>query len=82
MAQYTEDELIQMFSSGPLPPAEDDIWYEVLSSGFGDRKFDLECRILKILRDRRYNAYIAGEKDSFGWVTRGIFIDDECMCIF
>lgn len=79
-----EKELIERFSKGELPPPEDDLWYRVLadvdSAGFGDKT--LETKVLKILNDRGINAYIDGERDSFGWVTRGIFIDGKIMCIY
>ena len=79
-----EKELIERFSTGELPPPEDDLWYRVLadvdSRGFGDTS--LETKILRILQRRGINAYIDGERDSFGWVTRGIFIDDKIMCIY
>lgn len=79
-----EKEIIDRFSKGELPPPEDDLWYSVLadvdSAGFGDKT--LETKVLKILNDRGINAYIDGERDSFGWVTRGIFIDGKIMCIY
>lgn len=79
-----ERELIDRFSKGDLPEAEDDLWYAVLadvdSRGFGDTS--LETKILKILQRRGINVYIDGERDSFGWVTRGIFIDGKIMCIY
>lgn len=80
--QKNEAELIARFSTGELPPAEDDAWYSVLSMGYGTEGYDLECKIIKILKNRGYNAYIDGERDSFGWVTRGIFIDGNVMCIY
>lgn len=80
--QKNEAELIARFSTGELPPAEDDAWYSILSSGYGTEGYDLECKIIKILKNRGYNAYIDGERDSFGWVTRGIFIDGNVMCIY
>lgn len=79
-----EKEIIDRFSKGELPPPEDDLWYRVLadvdSAGFGDKT--LETKVLKILNDRGINAYIDGERDSFGWVTRGILIDGKVMCIY
>ena len=79
-----EKELIERFSAGELPEPEDDLWYQVLadvdSQGFGDKT--LETKVLKILNDRGINAYIDGERDSFGWVTRGILIDGKVMCIY
>ena len=80
--QENEAELIARFSTGELPPAEDDAWYSVLSMGYGTAGYDLECKVLKILKNRGINAYIDGERDSFGWVTRGILIDDKVMCIY
>lgn len=79
-----ERELIDRFSKGDLPEPEDDLWYAILadvdSRGFGDTS--LETKILKILQRRGINAYIGGERDSFGWVTRGILIDGKVMCIY
>lgn len=77
-----EKELISIFANENLPCAEDDIWYEILSFGYGTKGYDLECKIIKILRNRGYNVHIDGERDSFGWVTRGIFVDGEMMCIY
>ena len=77
-----ENVLIRMFSEGELPPAEDTAWYGVLSTGYGTEGYDLECKVIKILKERGFNVYIDGERDSFGWVTRGIFIDDKMMCIY
>lgn len=79
--QVNEATLIARFSAGELPQAEDDVWYSVLSMGYGTSGYDLECKIIKILRDRGYSVRIDGEKDSFGWVTRGIFVNGEIMCI-
>ena len=80
--QKNEAELIARFSTGELPPAEDNAWYSVLSGGYGTSGYDLECKILKILKNRGINAFIDGERDSFGWVTRGILIDGKVMCIY
>ena len=79
--QVNEATLIARFSAGKLPQAEDDVWYSVLSMGYGTSGYDLECKIIKILRDRGYSVRIDGERDSFGWVTRGIFVNGEIMCI-
>ena len=80
--QDRENALIARFSTGELPPAEDDAWYNILSSGYGTEGYELECKILKLLRSRGINAYINGERDSFGWVTRGILIDGKVMAIY
>lgn len=77
-----EDAIIARFSTGELPPAEDDAWYSVLSSGYGTAGYDFECKVLKILKNRGFNVYIDGERDSFGWVTRGIFVNGKTMCIY
>lgn len=65
-----------------LPPAEDKFWYDILSMGYGTEGYELEEKALKILRSRGLNVRIDGERDSFGWVTRGIFIDGELMSIY
>ena len=77
-----EEELIARFSTGELPPAEDDAWYSVLSMGYGTSSYDLECKIIKLLNNRGYSVRIDGEKDSFGWVTRGICVNGEMMAIY
>lgn len=77
-----ESELLALFSTGELPPAEDTAWYSVLSMGYDTEGYDFECKILTILNNRGINAYIDGERDSFGWVTRGIFIDNKIMAIY
>ena len=78
-----EAELIEYFyHAKELPKAEDDIWYEVLSGGYGTKGYDLECKIIRILRARGCSVQINGERDSFGWVTRGLFIDGNMMCIY
>ena len=77
-----ENALIALFSTGELPSAEDDAWYSILSSGYGTSGYDLETKIIKILRNRGYSVRIDGEKDSFGWVTRGIWVDGEMMAIY
>ena len=77
-----ETKLISMFSSGELPSAEADAWYSILSSGYGSKGYDLECKIIKILKNRGYSVRIDGERDSFGWVTRGIWVDNKMMCIY
>ena len=76
-----EEELIARFSTGELPIADDNAWYSVLSSGYGTEGYDLECKIIKILKNRGYSVRIDGERDSFGWVTRGIFVNNEMMCL-
>lgn len=76
-----ENVLIRMFSEGELPPAEDTAWYGILSMGYGTEGYDLECKIIKILKNRGFSVRIDGERDSFGWVTRGIFVDGEMMCL-
>jgi hypothetical protein len=78
----TESSLIARFSTGELPVAEDDVWYSVLSMGYGTNGYDFECKIIKILRNRGFNVQIVGEKDSFGWVTRGISVDGNIMAIY
>lgn len=80
--QKNEAELIARFSTGELPPAEDDAWYSVLSMGYGTSSYDLERKIIKLLNNRGYSVRIDGEKDSFGWVTRGIFVNGEMMAIY
>lgn len=71
-----------IFKKDQLPPPEDDIWYKVLadvdSRGFGDRSFELE--IMDILKENGHSVRIGGEKDSFGWVTRGLVVDGKYMC--
>lgn len=71
-----------IFKKNQLPPPEDDIWYKVLadvdSRGFGDRSFELE--IMDILKENGHSVRIGGEKDSFGWVTRGLVVDGKYMC--
>lgn len=80
--QEREEELIARFSTGELPKAEDDVWYSILSGGYGTAGYDLETKIVKLLKNRGYSVRIDGEKDSFGWVTRGIFVDDKMMAIY
>lgn len=80
--QKNEAELIARFSTGELPPAEDDAWYSVLSMGYGTSSYDLERKIIKLLNNRGYSVRIDGEKDSFGWVTRGIWVNGEMMAIY
>lgn len=80
--QKNEAELIARFSTGELPPAEDDAWYSVLSMGYGTSSYDLERKIVKLLNNRGYSVKIDGEKDSFGWVTRGIWVNGEMMAIY
>lgn len=77
-----EKVLIDLFTNGELPEPESEPWYGILSMGYGTEGYDLECKIINILKKRGYNAYIDGERDSFGWVTRGIFIDGELMAIY
>lgn len=79
--QENEAKLIAMFSTGKLPNAEDDAWYSVLSMGYGTTGYDLETKVINILKKRGFNVRIDGERDSFGWVTRGIFINGEMMCL-
>lgn len=70
-----ETELLALFSKGNLPKAEDDIWYEILCN-------PIETEIIKILRSQGYSVRIDGERDSFGWVTRGIFVNGKMMCLY
>ena len=70
-----KEEIFELFINGNLPKAEDDIWYEVLCS-------PIEAEIIKILRSQGYSVCIDGERDSFGWVTRGIFVNGEMMCLY
>lgn len=77
-----ENVLIKMFSEGELPPAEDTAWYGILSMGYGTEGYDLECKVIKILKNRGYSVCIDGERDSFGWITRGIFVDGKMMAIY
>lgn len=77
-----EAELLAHFRNDEIPKIEDSIWYAVLSGGYGTKGYDLECKVIKILNSRGYNAYIDGERDSFGWVTRGIFVNGEMMCLY
>lgn len=78
-----EEALIAKFSEGELPPVEDDAWYAILanidSAGFGD--YTLERKVLNILRNRGFSVRIDGERDSYGWVTRGIVCDGKIMCM-
>lgn len=71
-----------IFKKDQLPPPEDNIWYKVLadvdSRGFGDRTFELE--IIDILKENGHSVRIGGERDSFGWVTRGLIVDGKYMC--
>ena len=76
-----EESIIARFNTGELPSAEDDAWYNVLSMGYGTSGYEFECKIIKILKNRGYNVRIDGECDSFGWVTRGIFVNNEMMCL-
>ena len=76
-----EESLIARFNTGELPVAEDDAWYNVLSMGYGTSGYEFECKIIKILKNRGYSVRIDGERDSFGWVTRGIFVNNEMMCL-
>lgn len=81
--RVNEASLIVRFSEGELPPAEDDAWYAILanvdSAGFGD--YTLERKVLNILKNRGFSVRIDGERDSFGWVTRGIICDGKIMCM-
>lgn len=77
-----EKALIRIFSEGELPEAESEPWYAILSMGYGTEGYDFESKVIKILKNRGFNVYIDGERDSFGWVTRGIFIDNKIMCIY
>lgn len=77
-----EAEILARFSNGELPKAEDDAWYSVLSMGFGTNGYDLEQKVIKILKNRGYSVRIDGERDSFGWVTRGIWVNNKMMCIY
>lgn len=78
----SEANLIAMFSTGELPVAEDDAWYSVLSMGYGTTGYDLETKVINILKNRGYSVRIDGERDSFGWVTRGIFVNGQMMAIY
>ena len=80
--QKKQAELVSIFANGELPKAEDDVWYAVLSGGYGTTGYDFECKIVRILRNRGYSVKIDGERDSFGWVTRGIWIDGKMMCLY
>lgn len=77
-----EKVLINIFSNGELPPAESEPWYGILSMGYGTTDYDLECKVIKILKNRGYSVHIDGERDSFGWVTRGIFVNGQMMAIY
>jgi hypothetical protein len=77
-----EKSLIDLFNDSELPEPESDPWYGILSMGYGTEGYDLECKVIKMLKNRGYNVRIDGERDSFGWVTRGIFIDDQIMAIY
>ena len=81
--EKNEEELLNRFRSGELPAAEDDIWYSISatidSRGFGD--YTLEKKVMDILRNRGYSVQIVGERDSFGWVTRGISVNGNVMCL-
>lgn len=77
-----ENALIYIFSKEELPPAEDDVWYSILSMGYGTQGYDFECKVVEILKKRGFSVRIDGERDSFGWVTRGIWVDDKMMCIY
>ena len=79
------NEIIEYFTNmETLPPAEDDIWYKVL--GDVDSSFvghtDLEREVFNILKSKGYSVRIVGERDSFGWVTRGISVNGTIMCIY
>ena len=77
-----EANLIAMFSTGELPVAEDNAWYSVLSMGYDTAGYDLETKVINILKNRGYSVRIDGERDSFGWVTRGIFVNGQMMAIY
>lgn len=77
-----EDSILAKFSTGELPPAEDTAWYSILSGGYGTSGYDIECKAIKILKNRGFHVYINGERDSFGWVTRGIWVNGEMMAIY
>ena len=77
------NEIITIFNNmESLPPADDDIWYEVL--GDVDSRHigltNLEKDVFDILKEKGHNARIVGERDSFGWVTRGISVDGNIKC--
>ena len=78
-----EEELISLFTNDTIPEKEDDAWYSILadvdSRGFGD--YSLENKVIKLLRTRGHQVDIVGERDSFGWVTRGIEVDGVIMAI-
>lgn len=80
--KVAEDSLIARFSVGELPPIDDDAWYSILSMGYGTEGYDLECKVIKILKNRGFSVQIDGERDSFGWVTRGIWVDGKVMCLY
>lgn len=69
-----ENELLSIFRNS-LPPAEDDAWYNVLCQ-------PIEAEVIRILRSRGYSVRIDGERDSFGWVTRGIVVNGSLMCLY
>jgi hypothetical protein len=77
-----EDALIARFTTGELPPTDDDAWYSILSMGYGTEGYDLECKVIKILKNRGFSVQIDGERDSFGWVTRGIWVNGKVMCLY
>lgn len=79
----SEEELLNRFLSDELPAAEDDVWYSISatvdSRGLGD--YTLEEKVIGILRGKGYSVQIVGERDSFGWVTRGISVNGNIMCL-
>lgn len=77
-----ETTLIARFTTGELPPTDDDAWYSILSMGYGTEGYDLECKVIKILKNRGFSVQIDGERDSFGWVTRGIWVNGKVMCLY
>jgi hypothetical protein len=78
-----EADLIAKFSEGELPPADDSVWYEIMADidSYGNGDYRLEDMVIAILKDRGFSVCIDGERDSFGWVTRGIRVDGELMCL-
>ena len=78
-----ETELFARFYSDNLPEPESDDWYYIIadidSAGWGD--YTLERKAIEIMKMNGHSVYIDGERDSFGWVTRGIWVDDIRMCL-
>ena len=58
-------------------PAEDELWYELCDG----RLSCILSDVINVMRINRHNIYVDGERDSFGWVTKGIWLDGQCMCL-